>query len=113
MKHLYDNNGRYTSRATTLSQEAYSALHAIFARVVKEGYSFREASQIMQATVVDLELSAALNLNFGAEEEAKEPREETQACNHGFCENCPGFDGEVCEHCGYEDCRCSEYWSEY
>lgn len=62
IKSLYDDKARYTSQASDLDAETYHALLSIFNKWIKEGYSPREISHLMQATVIDVECSTVLSI---------------------------------------------------
>lgn len=57
---LYDQDHRYTDKATELADEAYAALRPIFKAYFNAGYSPREIGHILQSVGNDLELEAVL-----------------------------------------------------
>lgn len=59
-KSLYDNQCRYTLDAAILDEETKTACYNIFSHFKKMGYSPREISQIMQRTILDIELASLL-----------------------------------------------------
>jgi hypothetical protein len=59
-KSLYDNEYRYTADASDLSQATEAALHSIFDKYIKMGYSPREISHIMNGVILDFELSSVI-----------------------------------------------------
>ena len=64
-KSLYDLEYRYTADASDLSQATEAALHSIFNKYIKLGYSPREIAHIMNGVILDFELSSII----GAKEE--------------------------------------------
>jgi len=61
MKNLYNDDDTYTYEAANLDEETHDAIVSIFNKYVKEGHSIRQISQVMQMTVIDLELSSILS----------------------------------------------------
>lgn len=60
MKSLYDENGKYTEDAMKLDRETNEAIDDLFNKYVADGYSPREISHVMMATVSEIELTLLL-----------------------------------------------------
>lgn len=61
MKSLYTDSDNYSIEASRLDLETHNSIKDIFVEYQREGYSVRQISQIMQMTVIDLELSTMLS----------------------------------------------------
>lgn len=55
MKHLYDDNDRYTNSGLSLDAETTRAVRTTFNRYVSRGYSVREIAHVMQKSIRQLE----------------------------------------------------------
>ncbi len=62
MRSLYDENGRYTDAASHLEASAENGLRVIFDKYVRDGFSPREISHVLQAGVTMLELMAIIDM---------------------------------------------------
>lgn len=60
MKNIYDENDRYTLEANRLDEEVRALILPLFERYVREGWSVRQISHLMQGTIYELELRAML-----------------------------------------------------
>lgn len=61
MKSVYDENDRYGVDANRLDQATHQLLKPLFEEWVKNGFSVRQISHVMQGSVIDLELTHMLD----------------------------------------------------